>query len=365
MKKQENLRIPGPTPLPEYVLKALSAQMINHRSKRYEEIHKRIVENLKIFFQTKNDIFLLTGSGMGGLEAGVVNFFSPADEVVFFTCGEFGNRWAEIAKRYGASVYHVKIPAGKAFDRIELEKFFNSKKSVKGVFITLNETSSGVINNLKDLVPLIHSQKSEPLLLVDGISALGAVDLPTDELGIDVLITASQKAWMAPPGIAMISVSEKAWKYHTTSTFPKYYFDLSLYREFAQKNQTPATCALTTIYGLDEGLKLMVKEGKEKIFKRHLQIKEYTREKIKKIALTLFTTDDNASPTVTSITIPEGVDGHIWLSEMREKHNVVLAGGMGETKGKIIRIAHMGYVRKNDIDEAINALKNTVGNIKN
>lgn len=359
-KKTINLRIPGPTPLPPQVLKAISSQMINHRGHKYEEIQKRVVENLQYFFQTKNDLFLITSSGMGGLETAIVNFFSPEDKIISFTCGDFGNRWADMARAFGAKVIQVQFPLGEAVAPEKVEQTLKNEFQIKGVLVTFNETATGVLNPIAKITQLVKKSKDKPLLLVDAISGLGGADLPMDEFGIDVLVTASQKAWMAPPGFSMIAVSPKAWEFHLKATMPRYYFDLSLYKKFSQKNQTPATPAVSIIFGLDASLQLMRKEGRQNIFKRHRILMKYTREKVRKLGLELFVKDECASPTVTSIKIPEGIDGHEWLKILREKHGVVLAGGMGETKGKIIRIAHMGYVNKKDIDQAIKALKQSL-----
>lgn len=356
---KQNLRVPGPTPLPPEILKAISQQMINHRGPIYEEIQKRVVENLKYFFQTKNDIFLLTSSGMGGLETAVVNFFSPQARLIIFTIGEFGNRWAEIAGRFGATVDHIKFPVGTAVSKEKVLQVLKNHNKIDGVFFTHNETATGVLNKIAQYALIVKSHKSKPLLLVDSISALGAIDLPMDKLGIDVLVTASQKAWMAPPGIAMIAVSLLAWERHKTATMPRYYFDLSMYKKFAEKNQTPATCAVSTILGLDTSLQLMKKEGMKNIFKKHITLTKYLRDGVRKMGLELFVSDVDASPTVTSIKIPSGIDGQQWLKILREKYNVILAGGMGETKGKIIRVAHMGWVSKRDIDEVLLALRSS------
>jgi len=361
---KQNLRVPGPTPLPSQVLNSISQQMINHRGPEYEKIQARVIENLKYFFQTKNDIFLLTTSGMGGLEAAVVNFFSHADKLIFFTIGEFGNRWADIAQRFGAKVDHIIFPVGTAVSKEKVHQILETYNKINGVFFTHNETATGVLNNIAELAPIVKSHKNKPLLLVDSISALGAVDLPMDKLDIDVLVTASQKAWMAPPGIAMIAVSNYAWERHKTATMPRYYFDLSMYKKFAEKNQTPATCAVSTIYGLDTSLQLMKKEGMRNIFKKHLALTKHLRDVVRKIGLELFVTDADASPTVTSIKIPNGIDGHHWLKLLREKYNVVLAGGMGETKGKIIRVAHMGWVSKLDLDNVVKALLLSLKDLK-
>lgn len=359
-KRLTNLRIPGPTPLPPDILEAISAQMINHRGHAYEEMQARVIENLKYFFQTKNEIFLLTSSGMGGLEAAIANFFSPGAKIFSFTCGEFGTRWAEVARRYGAEVEEIKIPPGQFVSKDEVYGILEAQEKVDGVLLTHNETSTGVLNPIKELAPLIKTHKSNPLLLVDSISALGAVDLPMDELGIDVLVSASQKAWMSPPGMSMIAVSDNAWNRHISAKMPRYYFDLSMYRDFARKNQTPATPAVSVLYGLDTALLKMRKEGREKIFKRHLELAKILRDGIRKIGLELFVDDICASPTVTSIKVPELMDASGWLSNLRESYGVVLAGGMGPTKGKIIRVAHMGWVTRKDIEEVLGALKKSL-----
>lgn len=358
-----NLRIPGPTPLPEEVLKASSQQMISHRGHKYEEIQARVVENLKHFFQTKNDIFLLTSSGTGGLEASIANFFSPKETVVAFTCGEFGNRWAEIARRFWTNCIQVKFPLGQAVSKDEVYRLLETQIDIAGVLITHNETATGVVNPIADLAPLIKTHRSKPLLLVDSISAMGAVDLPVDDLDIDVVVSASQKAWMAPPGLSMIAVSKAAWERQTKAQLPRYYFDLSLAKEFAEKNQTPATPAVSTLYALDTSLEMMRKEGREKIFSRHLSLMKYFRSEVQKMGLDLFVSDHDASPTVTSIKVPAGIDAKKWLEILKEKYKVILAGGMGETKGKIIRAAHMGYVSKKEIVEVIEALKESLKEI--
>lgn len=362
--RQENLRIPGPTPLPPQVLKAISAQMINHRGHKYEEIQARVTDNLKYFFQTKNDIFLLTSSGMGGLEAAVANFFSSGDKLVFFTCGEFGNRWADVARAYKAEVVQLKFPLGEAVDIEKVKEVLKGEKNIKGVFITLNETATGVLNPVEKVSDIVKSHQNNPLFLVDAISALGAIYLPMDKIGIDVLVSASQKAWMALPGMAFIAVSDKAWQFHLKANMPHYYFDISMYKKFAEKHQTPATPAVSVLFGLDASLQMMKKEGKDKIFKRHVELMKLLREGVKKLGLELFVSDEDASPTVTSIKVPECIDASIWLSILREKYNTVLAGGMGETRGKIIRVAHMGWVSKRDIDDVLIALKKSLAELK-
>ncbi|MEK7597108.1 MAG: alanine--glyoxylate aminotransferase family protein [Patescibacteria group bacterium] len=358
-----NLRIPGPTPLPPQVLSSLSQQVISHRGKSYEKIHKEIVTNLQYFFQTKNPIYLLTASGTAGLETAVVNFFSPGDSVIFFTCGEFGNRWAEIGKRYGLNINQVKFPEGTAVKKEIVQQILQKTKKLSGVFITHNETGTGVLNDLFAIAPIVKNHPDKPLLLVDSVSALGGVNLPMDDLKIDVLITASQKAWMSSPGISMVAVSEKAKERQKNSKIPRYYFDLALYEKFNQKNQTPTTPAVSVLFSLKTALEIMRQQGREKIFKKHFELRDYFRGQIKKIGLKLVVTDKEASPTVTSIWPPEGVDEASWRKLLREKYNLVIAGGMGELKGKIVRVAHMGYVSKSDLDQVVSVFKKSLKEI--
>ncbi|MCL4339337.1 alanine--glyoxylate aminotransferase family protein [Patescibacteria group bacterium] len=361
---ETNLRIPGPTPLPTEVLEATSRQMINHRGHQYEEMQARITANLQHFFQTKNDIFLLTSSGMGGLEAAIVNFFSPEDKIVAFTCGEFGNRFAEVARRFWATVEQVQFPPGQPVSKDEVFSVLEKIKDVKGVLFTHNETSSGVLNDVASFAPIVKTHPNKPLLIIDSISALGAVDLPMDSLDIDVVVSASQKAWMAPPGLSMIAVSSYAWERHEFAKMPRYYFDLSMFKEFAAKNQTPATPAVPALFGLDMSLQLMKKEGRENIYKRHLELMNYFREGVAKLGLELFVHDSHASPTLTSIIVPDEIDAKQWIDIMRTKYNTVIAGGMGETKGKIIRVAHMGNVDRRDLDEVLEGLKRSLPEVK-
>lgn len=355
-----NLRIPGPTPLPDKVRQAVSNQMISHRGKDYEEIQSRTIKNIKHLLQTENEVFLLTSSGMGGLETAVVNFFSPGDEILSLTCGEFGERWADVARAFGAKVTQEKFSAGKAVDPVKTEALLKQNPQTKGVLITLNETSTGVLNPVKELAKMIKNQPTQPLILIDGISGLGAIDLPLDEIGIDVAVSATQKAWMSPPGMAIISVSDKAWERHKTAKMPRYYFDLTQYKEFSLKNQTPATPAVGTLFGLDAALQIMMAEGREKLFARHLRLRDYTRQNIKKLGLRLMVEDKFASPTVTAFWVPQGKDTKIWLTEIKEKYKIILTGGMGEMKDKIIRVAHMGWCSEKDLEPVFLALKETL-----
>ena len=235
-----------------------------------------------------------------------------------------------------------------------------SLKEVAGVFITHNETGTCVLNNLFEIAPVVKAHPSKPLLLVDSVSALGGVNLPMDKLGIDVLVSASQKAWMASPGMAMVAVSPYAWEKHQKSTMPRYYFDLTKYEKFSQKNQTPATPAVSVLYSLQAALDLMKKEGREKVFGRHIELRDYLRGEIKKLGLKLLVSDAEASPTVTSLFPPVGIDEKVWRDLLKEKYDLIIAGGMGDLKGKIVRVAHMGYVTKSDLDQVIEAFRKSL-----
>lgn len=355
-----NLRIAGPTPLPPPVLKAGSKQMINHRGSVYEAIQSRVVKNLQHFFQTNNHLYILTSSGTGALEASITNFFSRGETIISLSVGVFGDRWADIGLAYGAKV--IKIPSvfGKSIDWAKFISILKKNPKTKGVLVTHNETSTGVLNDVGKVSKILKLNAPEALLLVDGISSLGGVDLPMDKLGIDTLASASQKAWMAPPGLSFIAVSNRAWKRVQKSDMPRYYFDLRMAEEFALKNQTPATPAVGILQSLDISLELMKKEGRREIFKRHIEQMKYFRSGVGKLGLQLLVSDMNASPTVTSIVVPSSIDAKNWLSLLNTKYGVVLSGGMGQLKGKIIRVAHMGYCSKADLDGVLNALDKSV-----
>jgi aspartate aminotransferase-like enzyme len=273
------------------------------------------------------------------LETAIVNFFSPGDEVLSLTGGEFGERWADVARAFGLKVIQEKFEAGKAVDPDRVRELLANHPEIKGVMITLNETSTGVLNPIAKLAQL--------------------VDMNVDGLGIDVAVSATQKAWMSPPGLSLVCVSKAAWERHKTATLPRYYFDLTQFKEFGLKNQTPATPAVGTLFGLDAALQIMRAEGREKVFARHLRLRDYTRKNVKALGFELMADDSCASPTVTSFWVPQGKDGKAWLTEIKEKYQIILTGGMGQLKEKIIRIAHMGYTTEADLEPVFKALKET------
>ena len=350
------LRIPGPTPCPEEVLQAMTRQMVNHRGKEFGDLTQQITAKLKGFFQTKGDVFILTGAGTGGMEAAIVNTLSPGDKVLAVSIGVFGDRFAEIAEVFGAEVTRLSFEWGQSADPNAVRQALEKDASIKAVLLTHNETSTGVTNDLANLTAVVKA--FDKLLLVDAISGLGSIDLPTDVWQCDVVITGSQKGWMVPPGLTMLSVSEKAWQAHSQAKMPRYYWDFARARSFLEKGgQTPWTPAVSVFYALATALEMMEQEGLPNIFARHARVAKEAREGVKSLGLSLFADESVASNTVTAVRVPEGVDGKKLVQILREENGVVLAGGQKSLEGKIFRIGHLGWVNEADIQDVIAALR--------
>jgi aspartate aminotransferase-like enzyme len=301
-----NLRIPGPTPCPDNILKEMSRQMINHRGPEFAKLLNDVTCNLKKVFQTNNDIITLTASGTGGLEAAVVNMLSPGDKVLSVSIGVFGDRFATIAKTYGAEVIPLNFEWGKAADPEAIRKALNDDPAVKAVLVTHNETSTGVTNDMAAISKVV--KEFDKLLLVDAVSSMSSIDFPVDEWGCDVVVSGSQKGWMVPPGLAMLSVSEKAWKANAEAKMPRFYFDIAKAKSNLEKGQTPWTPAISVVFAIEKALQMMLEEGIENIFARHIRIAAMTRKGGKELGLPLFADEKYASNTVTSILAPEGLD---------------------------------------------------------
>ena len=351
----ENLRIPGPTPVPDEVLQAMTKQMINHRGPEFGQIINGITDKLKQLFQTKNDVFILTSSGTGGLEAAIVNTLSPSDKVLSVSIGVFGDRFTSIAQQFGAEVTPLQFEWGKAADVDAIRKALQAEPGFKAVLVTHNETSTGVTNDLAAISSVI--KEFDKLLLVDAISSLGSIDLPVDEWHCDVAVTGSQKGWMAPPGLAMVSVSQEAWQAHANAKMPRFYWDFSRAKSYLERAQTPWTPGITTIFALATSLDMMMKEGIPNIFARHAQMGNAAREGVKSLGLSLFAEESCASNTVTAISATDGLDANKLRKILREEHQVVLGGGQQSLDGKIFRIGHLGLVTEDDIEATISAIK--------
>ncbi len=357
MAFKEYLLIPGPTPVPNRVLTAMGKQMINHRGPSFSSIIKEIVEGVKWAYQTKNDVITLTTSGTGGMESAIVNFLSPGDKVLSLNIGAFGNRFAKIAKAYGADVDEVKFERGKAVDlKTVEEKLAQDKdKKIKAVLVQQNETSTGVLNDIESIAKA--AKKHGALIIVDAVSGLLTAPLKTDEWELDVVVSGSQKAFMVPPGLAFVAVSKKAWAAHENAKMPRFYFDFKAAMKFAEIGETPWTPAVSVIYGMQEAIRMLKEEGLENIFARHDKMSKAVRAGVKALGLKLLAGDSIASKAVTAVFPPEGMDADALRKKIREKYGVVLAGGQEDLKGKVFRIGHLGYIDKMELLAAMAALE--------
>jgi aspartate aminotransferase-like enzyme len=330
--------------------------MINHRGPEFAELQGRIMQRLKRFFRTENDVFILTSSGTSAMEAAIVNTLSPGDHVLAVTIGEFGDRFAAIARAYGAQVRVLSFEPGTAAQPGVIAAALQEDMETKAVLVTHNETSTGVTNDLEAIGKAIRAVNPEVLYLVDAISSLGCIPFATDAWGVDVATTCSQKGFMIPPGLAFVTLSPRAWAAYETAKMPRFYLDAGQYRDYAKKGQPPFTPAVSLYYGLDLALEMIESEGFEQVNARHHDIAEYTRGRVKALGLSLLAVGSEASDTVTSVVVPEGISAAELLKVLNSEFDTVLASGQGKLTGKIVRIGHMGIVDKADIDAAIDAL---------
>lgn len=345
------LLAPGPTPVPSEALLAMAMPIIHHRSPDFLPVLDAAKNGLKWLYQTKNDVLIICSTGTGGMVGSVNNFFSPGDKALVINAGNFGERWTKICKAYNLSVEEIKIEWGYTVKPGDVEKALKKDPSIKGVFVQASETSTGVYHDIKALAAVVKKYENT-IFVVDAISALVAHDLKMDEWGIDVLIGGSQKGLMLPPGLAFVGVSEKAWKFSEKATSPKFYFNFKKERKSLAKNQTSFTSPVTLIIGLNECIKILQKEGLENAFKRHETLAHATREAVKAIGLEMFT-KESPSNSVTAINAPKGLDGQEIYKNLRVKYGITAAGGQGHAKGKIFRIAHLGYADTFDVITAI------------
>lgn len=359
-KLDENqlLMIPGPTPVPPFLLTALSTPMINHRGAEFAELFKEILDGLKWLFQTKNDIMVFPASGTGAMEASLVNTLSPGDRVLSVSIGAFGDRYAAIAENFGADVVKLDVEWGNAVNPDDVKKALQKEKNIKAVLLTQNETSTGVVNPVEAVAKIVKEYGA--ILLVDAISGLGAVDLKTDAWGVDCTVAGSQKAMMIPPGLSFVSVSDAAWKAHAEAKMPRYYWDFTNLKKWTAKNQTPYTPALPQLFALRESLRWLKKFGLEENLKRHQLMGKMARAGAKALSFQILAKDECASPCVTAICGREGVDIKKVRVILRDKYNIVTAGGQGKLEDKIFRIGHLGWVFPSDLIRTFSALELTL-----
>ena len=354
---RQNLRTPGPTPVPDDIVAAMSEPMINHRGPEFFDLITEATEKLKQVFMTQNDLYILTASGTGALEAAIVNTLSPGDKVLGVSAGSFGDRFCGAAEAYGSKVQRLTFEWGEPIDPQGVRQALRDNPETKAVLITHNETSTGVTYDLESISRVVKEEFNK-LILVDAVSSLGCIPLPVDGWQCDVVGTASQKGFMIPPGLAFVSFGEAGWQAQKTATMPRFYFDLAEAQKYLERGQTPWTPNVSAMYGLRYALDKMLEEGLESVFARHASVGQFTRDGVRNLGLELLCTDETrASDTVTAIKMPQGVDGAKLMGLMRTEENVVLAGGQGKLTGKIFRIGHLGYVSEADIEEVLEALK--------
>jgi aspartate aminotransferase-like enzyme len=351
------LMIPGPTPVPEQALLAMAKHPIGHRSGDFSQIMAEVTENLKWLHQTQNDVLILTASGTGAMEAGMINFLSRGDRVLCGCNGKFGDRWAEVAKAYGLEVEVISAEWGQPLDPEQFRQTLeaDTEKQIKAVILTHSETSTGVLNDLETINRHVKAH-GEALIIVDTVTSLGATSVPTDEWGLDVVASGSQKGYMIPPGLGFVAVSPKAWEAYKSADLPRYYLDLGLYRKAAAKDSNPFTPPVNLFFALQATLRMMKKEGLDNLFARHQRLTKITRAAIAALNLPLLAADEFASNAVTAVH-PEAVEAEQIRSVMKKQFDIALAGGQDHLKGKIFRIGHLGFVSDRDVLTAITALE--------
>jgi aspartate aminotransferase-like enzyme len=358
--KKSYLLTPGPTTLPESVVKAFAQPILHHRTKDFEDLFKEVAEGMKEIYQTSKEVLFLTSTGTGAMEASVTNLFSPGEKVITINAGKFGERWTKLTQAYGLKPVEIMIERGKTLKIAELEKTIAANKDAVAILFQAHETSTGVVLPTQEICAL--AQKNNMLSVCDAITACGAYNIPMDAWAIDVMITGSQKALMIPPGLAFVALSDNAWKRVSTAKLPKFYFDLAKERKSQAKLQTAWTPAVSLIQGLQEAIRLIQEEGLQHRFRRHDILAKATRAGVHALGLELFS--ESPSPSVTSVKVPDSIqNGSKIPSIMREKYGVVIAGGQDELKGKIIRLSHFGYIGEFDITTGLSCLELTLNDL--
>ncbi|MBX3023321.1 alanine--glyoxylate aminotransferase family protein [bacterium] len=348
------LLAPGPTPVPSRVRLAMAQPMFHHRTPQFSALFGEVRKQLQELFQTEQDVLMLAASGTGAMEASVNNCFAPGDEVIFVNGGKFGERWGKLATTFGLKPIEIRVEWGRAVRPEQIEQALAEHPSCKGVLVQASETSTAAVHPIDQIAAI--TRKTNALLVVDGITAVGVYSIPMDKWGIDVLVTGSQKALMLPPGLALVALSARAWERVEQTKQPRFYFDLPRERTNQAKNTTAWTPAISLVIGLKEALTMLQEEGYPNVYARHERLAKATRAAGAALGMRLVA-PDNPSPAVTGLYTPEGIDGGKLFSYLRDKMQVVFAGGQDQLKGKIIRIAHLGHIGAFDTITAVAALE--------
>ena len=360
--QKKYLMTPGPTPVPAEVMLTMAKPIIHHRTPDFSAAFAEAIVNLKYVFQTEGDVLLFACSGTGVMESAIVNCFSAGDTVIVCRNGKFGDRQKKIAETYGLNVIDLQYGWTEVVNVADVAAALSAHPEARGVIVTQSETSTGVLNDVEAIGALVKPLE-DVVLIVDSITGIGAVECKTDEWGLDVVMTGSQKGLMLPPGLAACTVSKKAWKAYERSTLPKFYFDWKPYAKNIEKDTTPFTPAVTLVLGLNESLKMIREEGLENTIVRHARLAEATRKGCEALGLKLFAPPEGRGSAVTPAWVPEGIDGKKVVSILKNKYGVTIAGGQDDYVGKIIRIGHLGYFGEFDIITTLTALEMTLAEL--
>lgn len=361
MAEHMRIMLPGPTPCPDEVLRALSRPMINHRGPEFAQIVNACTEGVKWLYQTSHDLLTLTTSGTGAMESAIVNVLSPGDRVLALVTGEFGKRFATIARTYGAQVDVLEVPYGTPVTPEDVERKLQEGTPYRAVLMTHNETSTSLLNPIDGIAPVVRRHLPDALILVDAVSGLGTSSLPVDALDLDVVVAGAQKAFMLPPGLAFASVSPRAWEAYQQAKMPRFYFDYGKARDFLAKGETPWTPAISLFYGLEVAVRMLREEGLEGIFTRHERLMRMVRAGARGLGLKLVVAEDRyASRAVTGIYAPEGMDPGLLRKTLQSRYGYVVAGGQGPLAPHIFRVGHLGYYDEADVLGLLAALEATL-----
>ena len=363
MQDKLSLMIPGPTPVPETVLQAMGRHPIGHRSADFQKIVKRTTKQLQWLHQTTGDVLAITGSGTAAMEAGIINVLSKGEKVLCGDNGKFGERWVKLARAYGLDVQVIQAEWGQPLDpeafRTALEA--DTAKAIKAVILTHSETSTGVINDLETIAKHARAHGTA-LTIADCVTSLGACNVPMEAWGLDVIGSGSQKGYMMPPGLAFVAMSERAWEAYGRSDLPKFYLDLGKYRKSARADSNPFTPAINLYFALEAALEMMQAEGLEAIFARHARHRAAAQAGMEAMGLPLYAAEGHGSPAITAVA-PEGIDAEALRKAVKEKFDILLAGGQDHLKGKVFRIGHLGFVCDRDVLTAVAAIEATLADL--
>jgi len=361
--QKKYLMTPGPTPVPAEVLLTQAAPMIHHRTPDFSAAFREALEGLKyVFDTTESDALLFASSGTGAMESAIANCFCAGDTVIVCRNGKFGDRMKQISEVYGLNVIDLEYAWTEVVDPADVATALAENPGVRGVIVTQSETSSGVLNDVKAIGAIVR-EYPDTVLIVDSITGIGAVECKTDEWGLDVVMTGSQKGLMLPPGLAALTVSPKAWRAYERSTLPKYYFDWKKYQKNAEKDTTPFTPAVSLVLGLNVALGMIREEGLENVIARHGRLAEATRKGCEALGMKLFAPAEGRGSAVTPVWVPEGIDGKAIVNIMKSKYGVTIAGGQDDYAGKIFRVGHLGYFGEFDIITTLAALEMTLAEL--